>query len=245
MTTISDLLANDPDQGNKDTGNNDGELLFIGEGKKYATEQDADKAIAFKDSHIQKIEEENRNLREATAKAATLEEVLQSIKKQPSSDDVTNTTVTNNPEDQTVDIDALVASALDEKLELSKKQQQEEANSKEVFSELVKRFGTRAHDVYKSKSAELGINLDELSAQSPKAVLEYFKVSSTSNTDSGYESSTINTANLTSRNPDEYGTYDYWRKQMSEGKLSREEAFRKQHESLQQMGPAKFYGQSN
>ena len=54
------------------------------------------------------------------------------------------------------------------------------------------------------------------------------------------EIGTINTANLTSSQA-EYGTHEYWNKLERDGKITREQKFRKQHESLQELGTDKYY----
>ncbi len=244
MTNLSEMFTNDADQSNLDTGNQEGDLLFIGEGKKYVNDKEADKALAFKDDHIQKIETENALLREESQKAKTLDDVLKSIKAQNQGNESTEQTVTGENQDS-VDIDALVAEAIDKKMTASQKRTTEESNSKEVFNELSKKYGSKAGELFSSKGRELGIDLDELSKISPKAVLEYFKEApNQSNKGSGYQSGTYNTANLTGSNSSDFGTYSYWSEQIKSGKISRDVGFKEQHKSLQEMGAAKFYSQS-
>lgn len=241
--TLSDLLANAPDQGDKDTGNEEGGMLFIGEGKKYGTTEEADKAIAFKEDHIEKIEAENALLRDAQQKAATLDEVLQSIK-QSSTNEQTSHQTSDEGNQQTPDIDALVAAAVQSNLQATTQSNTEQSNSQVVFDSLLAQYGNRASEVYAMKSAELGLDLDDLSKVSPKAVLEFFKEAPAPSQGSGYQSGTYNTANLTSKSSDEAGTYAYWTKQIKLGNITQEKGFQEQHRSLQNMGPAKFYGQS-
>ncbi len=243
MTNLSEMFTNSTDQGDVDTGNQqEGDLLFIGEGKKYVNDKEADKALAYKEDHIQRIESENALLREESQKAKTLDDVLKSIKAQNQDNDTTDQTDTGNHQDR-VDIDALVAKALDEKMEATQKKTVEETNSKAVFEELSKKFGSKAGELFSAKGIALGIDLDELSKVSPKAVLEYFKESPSQSQGSGYSSGTYNTANLTSGKNTDYGTYDYWSKQMKSGSISRDECYKQQHKSLQEMGAAKFYSQ--
>lgn len=244
MTKLSDLLANAPDQSAEDTQANEGDTLFIGEGKKYSTTEEADKAIAFKEDHIARIEAENATLREAQQKAATLDEVLESIKQSNSTEQQSHQTGGEGNHLESQDIDALVAAAVQQNLQAATQSSLEESNSKQVFESLVAQYGSRASEVYQMKSAELGIDLDDLSKTSPKAVLEFFKEAPAPTKGSGYQSGTVNTANLTSKSNTEVGTYDYWNNQLKAGKISREKAFQEQHKSLQMMGPAKFYGQS-
>ncbi len=243
MTDLSEMFTNNADQGNVDTGNQEGDLLFIGEGKKYVNDKEADKALAFKEDHIQKIESENASLREEAQKAKTLDDVLKSIKAQNQDNESTDQTDTGNHQDS-VDIDALVAKAIDEKMISSQKRTIEDSNSKEVFEKLTEKYGSRAGELFSSKGKDLGIDLDQLSKISPKAVLEYFKEAPIQSTGSGYQSGTYNTANLTSSNSSDFGTYSYWNERMKSGKISRDVCFKEQHKSLQEMGAAKFYSQS-
>lgn len=244
MTTLSDLLANAPDQSAQDTGDTDeGGMLFIGEGKKYATQEEADKAIAFKEDHIQKIEEENATLRDAQQKAATLEDVLASIKQSSNNEQNSHQTGDEGNQD-TPDIDALVAAAVQSNLQAATQSNLEQSNSQQVFDVLLAKYGNKASEVYSMKSAELGVDLDAMSKISPKAVLEYFKEAAAPSHGSGYQSGTYNTANLTSGTQDGVGTYAYWDKKIKSGDITREKGYQEQHKSLQAMGPAKFYGQS-
>ena len=242
MTTLSEKFANQTDQ-SVDTGTTTDEdqtgLMFIGEGKKYANDEEADKAIAFKEDHISRIEAENAILREKAEKANTIDEVLariQSQQTQVKDDDFQ----TGTDDRQTQDIDALVAKALDEKLSAHSAQATAETNSQMVVDELTKRYGEKAGEMYQMKAQELDLDLDSLAAASPKAVLEFFK-EATRPTVGSYMRGTTNTSQLSSQGP-EHGTYEYWNKQLKAKTMSREKVFAAQHKSLQAMGADKFYG---
>ena len=241
MTTLSEKFANQTDQSvdtQTQTDEDQTGLMFIGEGKKYANEEEADKAIAFKEEHISKIESENAQLREQADKATTLDEVLNRIQDQQTQVQ-DSYTKTGNEDHQIQDIDALVAKALDEKLSAHSAQATAETNSQMVFAQLTERYGEKAGEMFQMKAQELDLDLDSLAAASPKAVLEFFK--EPTRTVGSYMASTQNTSQLSSQSSD-YGTYDYWNKQLKSGNMSRDKVFAEQHRSLQAMGPDKFYG---
>jgi hypothetical protein len=247
MTTPSEMFAEGQDQGtqNTQTGseqttNPQSDTMFIGEGKKYSSVNDADKALAFKDDHISKIEQENAALREQAASAKTIDDVVESIKNQTLERDTFDKT--RQDDHQSVDMDALVAKTVEEKLAKAEQMRTASTNSQKVFDSLSKKYGEKAGEMYSNKAKELGIDLDDLARRSPTAVMEFFKDSSASPsaTSDSYSSSSINTASLNSNQP-RLGTVDYWDNLHSQGKISREEKFRQQHKSLEKMGAAAFY----
>ena len=243
MTTLSEKFANQTDQSvdtQTQTDEDQTGLMFIGEGKKYANEAEADKAIAFKEDHISKIELENAGLRADAAKAKTIDDVLNRIQDQQTQVQ-DSFTATGNDDHQNQDIDALVAKALDERLTAHSAQATAEKNSQMVVDELSKRYGEKAGEMYEMKAQELDLDLDSLAAASPKAVLEFFK--EPNRTVGSYMEGTTNTYQLSSQDSN-YGTYDYWNKQLKSGKMKRDKVFAEQHKSLQAMGPDKFYGKT-
>jgi len=242
VTTLSDKFAAAADNAAQGTGPNEDGLMFIGEGKKYANEEEADKAIAFKEDHISKIELENASLGEAMDKASTIDDVLTRIRDNKQLDNDTYSK-TLNEDPQTTDIDALVAKALDEKLTFREQKMAAESNAQSVVSNLTERYGERAGELYAAKGKELGIDLDSLAATSPKAVLEFFK--EPSRTVGSYMGGGQNTSNLNRGGQADHGTYDYWNKQMKSGKITRDKCFKEQHKSLQAMGASKFYSQNS
>lgn len=246
MTTPSEMFAEGADQAPRDTTTGSdqttdqtSDTMFIGEGKKYASISDADKAIAFKDDHISKVEIENAELREKVASASTVDDVIESIKNQNLERDTFDKTRQENH--QSLDVDAIVAKAVHEQLNQAETTRTAASNSQEVFKVLTDQYGDKGLEVYQSKAKELGIDLDSLSQVSPKAVLEFFKTPTTTQVQSGsYTSSSVNTANLNKGQPAQ-GTVDYWDSLHSQGKITREEKFKQQHKSLEAMGAANFY----
>lgn len=236
---VSELLkqskADDKSAENTDANQDQG-TMFIGEGKKYSSVEDADKALAFKDDHISRIEVENAKLRDNVLAADKIDEVLQSIKAQQTVQESSSETSEGNH--QGVDIDALVEAAINEKLTASDQARTSKSNEQEVVTELVKRYGANAEAVYEAKSKELGVDLNSLASQSPKVVLELFKDSKSTST----QTSTINSTSLGSGVKAE--TYEFLTALMKSGKITREQCFKRQHASLEAMGPTNFYGTS-
>ena len=230
--STSELFTQNDDQSSEGT-----EPMFIGEGKKYQDILSADKAIAHKEEHISKIEQENADMRIQLEAAKKVDDIIESIQNRPLVPEDTHQTEEQNH--QGVDMDALVAKAVEERLSLAEQERNATTNSKQVVSELEKRYGAKAKEVYMSKSQELGVDLDDLSRKSPAAVLAFFQDQAPRG--SSNMSSSINTASLRSGSP-EHGTYQYWEDQQKAGKVSREEKFKQQHISLAKLGATAFYG---
>jgi hypothetical protein len=233
--STSEMFTQSDDQSTENT-----EPMFIGEGKKYQDVLAADKALAFKEDHISKIEQENADIRVQLEAAKKVDDIIASIQNQQMVPDATSQT--ENENHQNVDMDALVAKAVNERMATAEQERFESQNSQSVASALEKRFGDQAKAKYLAKSQELGVDLDNLSRLSPKAVLEFFPEETSTNIPSNMSSS-VNTASLNSGTPG-HGTHSYWEGLQKEGKIDREEKFKQQHLWLEKLGPATFYGKN-
>jgi len=245
MTELFNKVNSTNDQSvEKNTLNDNGETIYIGEGKKYNSIDEADKAFGHLNSHLEKVEQENAQLREIANKAKTVDEVLEAMKHQNTNNSNTevldDNQMTTDDNRQSFDKDAIVNEAV-ERMNKMKQQEIELANSQKVVDDLTKQYGSRAADVYKTKAEELGIDLDSLARKSPKAVLEYFKQPTNTVNASSVNTGSINTASFNNNAP-EYGTFEYWNDMQKQGKITRDEKFKRQHESLEAMGPDAFYG---
>lgn len=143
---------------------------LVGAGKKYASVEDALKALPHAQAHIARIEEENKALREKAAQAKALEEVYEAL-----------TSRQLNTEQTTPVIPVLDETMLDSVLE--RKLQEKQAielrnkNLSTVKDSLTGKFGEKAPEVFSTKAKELGVNeafLTDLAAKSPAAALELF-----------------------------------------------------------------------
>lgn len=222
------------------------DALFIGEGKKYETIADADKAIAHKEEHIQKLEAENASLRDRTLKAKTIDDVLYSIDKTNNSVQPSTSQTSEGTGLDASQLDAIVQQAVEQKLNSIEAETAAERNAKFVVDDLVNHYGDmeKAEEAYKQAAEALNLDLDALAVSSPQAVINLVRGNEQPQVQPDNKpapQSSVNTANLNSNAPD-YGTKAYWDRMYAEGNISRSEKFKKEHESLNSMGASKFYG---
>lgn len=216
------------------------QTVYIGEGKKYSSVTEADKAFGHLNQHVETLEQENARLREEAARAKSIDEVLEAMKHQKETSTVQgNNSPTSEGNHQGLSEDA-ISEVVKKQIEGYKQLEIAEQNAKKVRDSLVEKYGEKAAEVYKQKADELGVDLDQLAYTSPKAVLAYFDQAQRL-APTGGERSSYNTATLNS-NQAKHGTHDYWNQMEREGKISREEKFRRQHESLAAMGEAAYFG---
>lgn len=139
---------------------------------KYASVEAALKALANAQAHIKTIESENSQLREATTKARTLEDVLNAIK--PS--EVAPVVTTPAPkEPEQVDIANLVLQTV-QGLEAQKTAA---ANTATVVNKLKQAYGDSAGETFYAKAADIGLSKAEINAlaeRSPSAVFKLFGI---------------------------------------------------------------------
>lgn len=141
---------------------------FVGEGKKYATPEDALQSIPHAQHHIERLEEEMASLREDLSKRAAVEDVLAEINKKP----------VDTPSEQPLTQEQLDA-LIDNRLATKEAQTIAQANTSEVVNKFIGIYGDKdkAVEVYTQKAADLGIpveTINNLAATSPKAVYELF-----------------------------------------------------------------------
>lgn len=135
---------------------------LVGQGKKYATLEEALKSIPHSQEHIARIEAENKQFREKSAEALSLEEVYKYVQEQLASE---------RPSAVTLDPAAVAAQV---ETILNKRAIEETRNAN------IAAFRTAVQEVYADKSAEMyhkaaadhGMSvaqLDQLVATSPEA----------------------------------------------------------------------------
>lgn len=195
---------------------------IVGEGKKYATQDDLAKAYGNADSFIEKMKAENAELRvKAEAKVQADDFLKQLIEKQNPTDP-TNNTQSQDPADgnEPVDFEAL----LDKKLQERDTASSAKANQQKVMDALVTKYGNRAGEMFKAKAVELGADLESLSAQSPDLVLQAFGTtapSASASSPTGDKRPGAHDANVTA----EVGTKAHLRQLREAGKLNRQQYF--------------------
>lgn len=150
---------------------------LVGEGKKYASVEEAVKALAHSQHHITTLESETAKLREAQSQAKTIEDVMARLqeKQKPSDDDKGSDDkdpAAQKPTDGE-DVEATVKRLLEQHTSTA----QAEANHKQVVDAVQAKFGSKAFDVWDKAEKELGINLEQMAQTSPAATLKLLGVS--------------------------------------------------------------------
>lgn len=163
---------------------------LVGEGKKYKTAEDALRSIPHAQSHIQKLEEEAKQLRDELAKRKAAEELLEDFKatgfKPQGQED-------QPPKAEPVDYEQIVASVLAKKEAQTKAQQ----NIDTVISTFKNAFGDKdkAEEMYTKVALESGLSipaLNQLAATSPEAVMRLAGITKKQEQPAGKVQSTVN-----------------------------------------------------
>lgn len=137
---------------------------LVGEGRKYKSAEDALKSIPHAQSHIQKLEEEMKEMREELAKRKAAEELLEELK-------ATGLPKADTPSTQPVDIEQVVSKVLSQKEQAAVQR----ANQKKVVEAFDSKYGEKGEEMYVSLSKELGMSVAELNmlaARSPSALFK-------------------------------------------------------------------------
>lgn len=196
--------------------------LLIGEGRKYANQEEALKGLVHSQAHIAKLEAEAKEREQELAKAKTLQEVADLLKTQqtpPTSPIIPPV----SPEPQTVppvqpdvvDIKEQVNQLLAERSAESKRQ----ANREETQKLLISRYGTPevAQQAIQAKAEELNVSESFLTSvgleQSPKALMELLGASTPKGKQTAVTPATINPSTFEQTSPNSPalpGTYKYY-----------------------------------
>lgn len=165
---------------------------LVGENQKYKTVDDLAKAYVNADDFINKLKEENRQLREQVTAAKTIDEVLERLSKQDL------TPVDDNPPVQGIkpeDVQQLVEKTLQ-----SREQQSRRANNLTLADKLMKdKFGSKAEEIFKQRasSPEKAQILMELAATDPQEFLSLFAGSASAPVNN-MDTSSVNSTNVAS-----------------------------------------------
>lgn len=160
---------------------------FIGEGKKYKDIETALKSVPHAQSHISKLEEDMKALKEELEKRRSAEELLAELRASKEGNEGTPPSALSEE-----DIAAIAGRTIEarEQARLAK------ANAERVASSLRERFGDKAPELYAQKAKELGMEeatLNIMALKYPDAVLAYFPKPTTQG---GKLHSSVNTAAL-------------------------------------------------
>lgn len=175
---------------------------FVGEGKKYKSVEDALKAVPHAQSHIQKLEDEAKQLREELAKRRTAEELLEELRAGGVPKEQTQQS--QAPSVTAESVEQTVAKLLAQKDAQSKAQ----ANVAKVVSAFESSFGdkAKAEEVYNRVASESGLTvqmLNSLAASSPEAVLKLAGLTGKQQAPVGKVQSTVNTESFSQGNTSE------------------------------------------
>jgi hypothetical protein len=129
---------------------------MIGEGKPYADQAAATKALYHKEQHIKKLESEAEAYRQRLQQAVTLEEFMTQMKtekQQLDSRPQIDPKVANEPASDPTDI----IKTVDERVNALKEKERRVANAAKVKQELTKRFGQTYETSLRQRVADLGM----------------------------------------------------------------------------------------
>lgn len=181
---------------------------FIGEGKKYATVDDAINSIAPAQEHILNLEKEMGELREELTKRSAAEEILNRID-----------SASNSGQDTPaagLDKEA-VAQLVNETVSQRDAKKILDVNKKEVNDKLAEVYKDKAKEVVSNKARELGVSVEYLQStaeQSPKAFYQMIGLSNNSSNENESMNfqSEVNTQNLEKNlsGSIQHGTYKYY-----------------------------------
>lgn len=215
QTTIfgGNSTASSPDRGivaNQPIVDNDNPVaVLVGEGRKYKTEAELAKAYMQADGFIEQLKEENRKLREETAKAKTLDEVLERLKAPEVATHTTNENPTANSSFSAADVAKIVKAEITG-YETAKTRQ---ANLQKADAELKRLYGDKAQEVFlnAAPNAETRVAMQALAEVAPDQFLALFTKQTPSSTTVHSTVNTaalgINSANNRETNP---GTKEYY-----------------------------------
>lgn len=164
-------------------------LDFVGEGKKYKSVDDALRSIPHAQSHIQKLEEEMKAMREELQRRKTAEDLLQEFK------------APSEPVQQP-QLDANTLAALvDQTLEQREARRRQQDNISSVVNAFNEKYGESAPQVYEKIAKDNGLSiqfLNSVAATSPAAVLNLAGLMKQPEATPGKTTSSVNTAALSS-----------------------------------------------
>jgi hypothetical protein len=168
---------------------------LIGEGKKYTSVEAALAALPHAQSHIQRIEEENKQLREKAGTAVSTEEVLQSVRELLAAE-------RSATPGKVVD-EATIAGVIDRTLTAREEAANQQRNKEAVMTAMRNKYGDKAEEMYKSRAAELGMSveyLNSLSRTSATAALELLGVKPTASPSVNPSKGSLNTEAFRTQN---------------------------------------------
>jgi len=167
-------------------------IELVGQGKKYATVDDALKSVPHAQKHIKTLEEELASTKAELEKRKTAEQLLDEIKSgmKPAESPSAFGQITSDN----------VAQIVEQTLVKKTQEQVVKTNISKVTSAFSGKYGEKAEEAFKTLAKDTGMSVDELnrlSATSPNAVLQLAGITGKQVvTGGGRMSSSVNTDGL-------------------------------------------------
>lgn len=139
---------------------------FVGEGKKYATVEEALKSIPHAQKHIESLKQAADVAKQEADKLRAERETYEAFLREQGNQNTNSAPSELDP----TQVEALVKRTLEQE----KRDAVAKANLQKVREDLTKRFGDKAAEVFTARGKELGVDINALAMTSPQAVLELF-----------------------------------------------------------------------
>lgn len=165
---------------------------LVGEGKKYASAEDALRSVPHAQKHIQTLETEMAELKEELAKRKTTQELLDELKSE------TKQPVENTTQEAGLNEDAIM-SLVNQTLQRNEQTKTAKANADSVAQKFQSKYGSEAETVYNKLAGELGMStqqLNSLATSSPSVVLRLAGLTDSAPSDVAKSSGSVNTETL-------------------------------------------------
>ena len=164
---------------------------LVGEGKKYASAEDALRSVPHAQQHIKTLEEEMAQLKEELSKRKTTQELLDEIKSgvRP---------VENTTQEVGLNQDTIME-LVNNTLKRNEQKKTAQQNASQVASKFNEKYGSNAETVYNSLAKDLNLSpqkLNELAATSPNLVLRLADLEPNVKTNVSKSSGSVNTEAL-------------------------------------------------
>ena len=156
---------------------------LVGEGKKYASAEEALRSVPHAQQHIKTLEEEMAQLKEELSKRKTTQELLDELKSGVKSAEYTTQEV-GLSQDKIMEM-------VNQTLKQNEIKQTAKQNAATVANKFTEQYGAEAEEVYSRLAKELNLTtsqLNDLATRSPNVVLKL----------AGFEGKTTNVARPTS-----------------------------------------------
>lgn len=180
-----------------DTTQGSAVAILVGEGRKYKSVEDLAKAYMEGDGFLEKLKDENRNLREELVKSATFQDVLERLKAPPSS---TAPDKGEQKGQQNVGLSAAdVAQVVRDTITGMETARTRESNLLKADAAMKKLFGEKAKEMFNTvaNTPEMRAALMALGSVSPEKFVAIFQPAQQGSAGAAVDSQTsVNTAAL-------------------------------------------------